>query len=220
MGQKVHPYSFRLGYIKKWKSRWYAKKKQFPKLLKEDAMIREHIQDTLPYGGISNIEIERAGDRLKIIIYTSRPGVVIGRRGTSIDALRDDLQDKVENQIFIDIREVKNPMVNAKLIADNIAFQLAKRINFRRAMKKSIQMAMEGGVEGIKISCAGRLNGAEMSRKAVYKEGKIPLQTIRADIDYGFTSANTTAGVIGVKVWVYHGEILFPHQQQNEENSN
>ncbi len=218
MGQKVHPYSFRLGYIKNWKSNWYASKEKFADLLYEDFIIRKHIKKSLSYAGISNIEIERAGERVKVTIYSSRPGVVIGRRGTSIDALRDELQDKVGNQIFIDIKEIKNPSVDAQLIADNIAFQLVKRVNFRRAMKKSIQLAMEGGVKGIKISCAGRLNGAEMSRKEVYKEGKIPLQTIRADIDYGFSESNTTAGTIGVKVWVYHGDVLSPYEVLNKNN--
>lgn len=217
MGQKVHPYSFRLGYIKDWLSRWYAEKKNFAKFLHEDISIRKNIIESLPYGGISKIEVERAGQRLIITIYTARPGIVIGRRGTSIDALRDKLQEMTDKQIFIDIKEVKNPSVEAQLIAENIAFQLEKRVNFRRAMKKAIQLAIEGGVEGIKISCAGRLGGAEMSRKEAYKEGKIPLQTIRADIDYGFSEANTTAGVIGVKVWVYHGDILYPHEMPEEE---
>lgn len=217
MGQKVHPYSFRLGYIKDWLSHWYTDKKNFARFLHEDISIRKYIRQSLPYGGIPKIEIERTGQRLKITIHTARPGVIIGRRGTNIDNLRDELQDKTEKQIFIDVKEVKNPSVEAQLVAENIAFQLTKRINFRRAMKKAIQLAIEGGVEGIKIECAGRLGGAEMSRKEVYKEGKIPLQTIRADIDYGFSEANTTAGVIGVKVWIYHGDILFPHEMPEEE---
>jgi len=218
VGQKVHPYSFRLGYIKGWLSQWYADKKSFAKFLHEDISIRKYIQKTLPYGGISKIEIKRTGERLNIIVHSSRPGIVIGRRGVNIDTLRDELQDETSKQIFIDIQEIKNPEVEAQLIAENIAFQLTRRVNFRRAMKKAIQLAMEkGGVEGIRISCAGRLGGAEMSRKEVYKEGKIPLQTIRADIDYGFSEANTTAGVVGVKVWVYHGDILFPHQPDKEE---
>jgi len=202
-------------------SHWYADKKDFAKFLHEDISVREHIQNTLSYGAISKIVIDRAGERLKVVIHTARPGVVIGRRGSNIDALRDELQDKTGKQVFIDIHEIKNPNTEAQLISENVAFQLIKRVNFRRAMKKSIQLAMESGVGGIKVSCSGRLGGAEMSRRETYKEGKIPLQTIRADIDYGFSEANTAAGKIGVKVWVYHGDILFPFankEKQRQDN--
>lgn len=216
MGQKVNPYSFRLGYIKDWKSQWYAEGEDFAEYLHEDIKIRRHIKETIPYGAISKIVIERAGEKLKLTVYTARPGVVIGRRGSNIEALKDELEDMIQKQIFIDIEEVENPAVEAQLIAENISFQLEKRVNFRRAMKKSMQVAKEGGVEGVKIDCTGRLGGAEMSRKESYKDGNVPLQTVRADIDYGFSEANTTAGSIGVKVWVYHGDILFPYLNKEE----
>lgn len=216
MGQKINPYSFRLGYIKDWKSQWYADSDDFGEYLHEDIKIRRHIKETISYGAISRIKIGRAGKKLKLAVYTARPGVVIGRRGSNIDALKDELEDMTQTQIFIDIEEVENPAIEAQLIAENISFQLEKRVNFRRAMKKSMQMAKEGGVEGVKIACAGRLGGVEMSRKESYKEGNIPLQTVRADIDYGFSEANTTAGSIGVKVWIYHGDILFPYLDKEE----
>ncbi|MBN2097467.1 MAG: 30S ribosomal protein S3 [Candidatus Omnitrophica bacterium] len=207
MGQKVHPYGIRLGFIKDWKSSWFAKKQDFPGLVNEDLMIRKYIKTNFTNAGIANIEIARASGRARIILHTSRPGVIIGRRGADIDRLREELQDITGKQIFIDIKEVKIPQINAQLVAENVAFQLEKRIAFRRAMKKAMQAAMESGAGGIKIACAGRLGGAEMSRREGYREGKIPLQTFRADIDYGFTEARTTYGAIGVKVWIYKGEV-------------
>jgi len=213
MGQKVHPYALRLGFIKGWKSTWFFKKKDFPHFLYEDFKIRRYIKGTFSNAGISSIEIERASGRVRILLFTSRPGVIIGRRGVDIDRLRDELQDMTGKQIFIDIKEIKNPGIEAQLVAENVAFQLVKRVAFRRAMKKAIQMAMNAGAGGIKIACAGRLGGAEMSRRESYREGKIPLQTFRADIDYGFTEAKTTYGTIGVKVWIYKGEV-YPSKKE------
>ena len=214
MGQKVHPYGLRLGFIKGWKSSWFAKKADFASLLQEDVKVRQYIKKNFSNAGVSSIGIERAKGRARIILYTSRPGVIIGRRGADIDRLRDELQEITGKQIYIDIKEVKNPAIDAQLVAENVAFQLEKRIAFRRAMKKAIQTAMDSGAGGIKIACAGRLGGGEMSRREGYREGKIPLQTFRADIDYGFAEARTTYGAIGVKVWIYKGEV---YAQKKEE---
>lgn len=207
MGQKVHPYGLRLGIIKDWKSRWFAKKDSYHITLIEDQKLKKYIKNKLYDGAISNIEIERTGERIRMIIHTGRPGVVIGRRGTEIETLKDELQAMVgEKQVFIDIKEVKQPAMEAQLVAENIAFQLEKRIPFRRAMKRALQMARDVGCEGLKINVSGRLGGAEIARREALKYGKIPLQTLRADIDYGFAEAYTTYGLIGVKVWVYKGE--------------
>lgn len=206
MGQKVHPFGFRVGFIRDWDSRWFAKKNNFGKILEEDVKIREYINKSLASAGVSKIEIERAADKAKVIISTSRPGIVIGRKGADIDRLRDEMQAITGKEIYIDIKEIKEPNRDAKLIAGNIALQLEKRVSFRRAMKRAVSQAMSSGVGGIKISCAGRLGGAEMKRTENYKEGKIPLHTLRADIDYGFVEAMTTYGKIGVKVWLYKGE--------------
>jgi len=214
MGQKVHPYALRLGFIKGWRSSWFSKKKDFTHLLYEDFKIRRYIKENFANAGIANIEIERASGRARIILFTSRPGVIIGRRGADIDRLRDELQDVTGKQIFVDIKEVKNPALSAQLVAENVAFQLVKRIAFRRAMKKALRLSMDAGAGGIKIACAGRLGGAEMSRREGYREGKIPLQTFRADIDYGFTEARTTYGAIGVKVWIYKGEVYAQKKQK------
>ncbi len=218
MGHKVHPYGFRLGLIKTWKSSWFAKKKDFPQLVHEDAQIRKYIKNNFTNAGIATIEIARAKDRARIILHTSRPGVVIGRRGADIDRLRDELQDITGKQIFIDIKEIKNANLEAQLVAENVAFQLVKRVAFRRAMKKAIQMTMNEGAGGVKIACAGRLGGAEMSRREGYRKGKIPLQTFRADIDDGFAEANTTYGTIGVKVWIYKGEVYPKKKEKLPEN--
>jgi len=208
MGQKVHPLSFRLGYIRDWNSRWFAKKNEFGKLLVEDVKTRRHIKKAFSSAHVSKIEIERVADRVRVIIHTSRPGIIIGRRGSDIDRLREDLQVIVNKQIDIEIREIKNPAIDAQLVAENIAFQLEKRVAFRRAIKKAIQLAMDAGAKGIKVICGGRLAGAEMARRETFKMGKIPLQTIRADIDYGNTAALTTYGYIGIKVWIYKGDII------------
>ncbi len=214
MGQKVHPYGLRLGFIKDWKSSWFSRKKDFPQLLHEDIKIRKYIKLSFSNAGISKIVIERASGRARIILHSSRPGVIIGRRGADIDRLRDELQDITGKQIFIDIKEIKKPGMEAQLVAENVAFQLEKRVAFRRVMKKAIRMVMDAGAGGVKIACAGRLGGAEMSRREGYREGKIPLQTFRADIDYGFTEAKTGYGLIGVKVWIYKGDV---YAQKKEE---
>ncbi len=209
MGQKVHPFSFRIGFVKDWSSRWFVKKKEFSKFLEEDLKIRDYIAKNLQAAGIAKVEIERAAEKVKIIIFTSRPGIVIGRRGADIDRLRDEIQEITGRENYIDIREIKELNKEALLIAKNVAFQLQKRISYRRAMKRAVTQAMTAGVEGVKIKCAGRLGGAEMKRRETYKEGKVPLHTLRADIDYGFTEARTTYGTIGVKVWLYKGEKKF-----------
>lgn len=219
MGQKVHPYGFRLGYIKNWKSRWFAKAKNFADLLHEDIKIREHIKKQYYTAAISSIEIERASDRIRIAINSARPGIIIGRRGQDIDRLREDLSKLTNKDVYIDIKEVKNPQIDAQLIAENIAFQMEKRVGFRRTMKKGVQLAMDHGAEGVKIRCSGRLDGIELARSEVYKEGKVPLQTLRADIDYGFAEALTTYGLIGIKVWVCKGEIL-PEKNKDKEKIN
>ncbi len=214
MGQKVHPYSFRLGIIKDWKSQWYADKKNYANFVLEDAKIRKYIKKTLSQAAIALIIIERASNRLRVIIHSARPGVIIGRRGAEIDKLKEELHGLTQKEIFIDIKEIKNPTIDAQLVAENIAFQLEKRIPFRRAMKKAVQTAMNSGAGGIKIKCSGRLGGAEIARSEGYKEGKVPLHTLRADIDYGFTEALTTYGLIGVKVWIYKGEIIQKRQSE------
>lgn len=219
MGQKVHPYSFRLGYIKDWGSRWFAGKKEFGAFLIEDAKIRNHIKKNLAQGAIAKIEIERASDKIRVIIYSGRPGVIIGRKGAEIDRLRDDLRGIVNKELQIDIKEVKTPAISAQLVAENIAFQLEKRVSFRRAMKRAVQQAMAAGAGGIKLRCRGRLDGAEIARKESYKQGKVPLQTIRADIDYGFTEAHTTAGLIGIKVWIYTGDVIVGKQEHKKPDS-
>ncbi len=206
MGQKVHPYAFRLGYIFNWNSRWFARKKEFADLLHEDIAIKRFIRKNLAQASVSRIEIERAGQRVRVIIHTARPGIVIGRKGTDIDRLRDALQEETGKEIFIDIKEIKNPAIDSFLVAENIAYQLEKRIGFRRAMRKAMENAIDAGAGGVKVRCSGRLGGAEMARTESYHEGKMPLHTIKADIDYGFTEAHTTYGLIGVKVWIYKGE--------------
>jgi len=222
VGHKVKPISMRLGYIKNWRSRWFAKK-NFANFLAEDFDIRKYVKKNFSAAGIAAIEIERASNKVKVIIYTARPGIIIGRKGADIDRLRDDLQDKTKKEIYIEIKEVKNPSVESQLVAENIAFQLEKRVAFRRALKKAVQQAMTSGALGIKVKCSGRLGGAEMSRTEGYKEGKVPLQTFRADIDYGFAEALTTYGLIGVKSWVYKGDVLFNKQLEktsSEEGEN
>jgi len=217
LGQKIHPYSFRLGYIKDWNSRWFSKKKDFGSLLIEDVKIRNHIKKNLSQGAIAKIEIERAYGRIRIIIHSGRPGVIIGRKGAEIDRLKEELRDIVNKELQIDIKEIKHPAVSAQLVAENIAFQLEKRIAFRRAMKRAVQQALQAGAQGIKLRCRGRLDGAEIARKESYKQGKVPLQTIRANIDYGFTEAHTTAGLIGIKVWIYTGDVIVGKKEEAKE---
>lgn len=207
MGQKVHPHGFRLGYIRNWDSIWFAKKsKDFADYIEEDRKIRKYIKKSLSQAAVSKIEIYRASDKIRINIWSARPGLIIGRRGAEIDRLRDELQGLTGKQMFIDIKEIKSAATEAQLIAENIAFQLEKRIPFRRAMKKAVTLAMDQGAGGIKLRCSGRLGGSEIARTESYKVGKVPLQTLRADIEYGFTEAHTTYGLIGIKVWVYKGE--------------
>lgn len=209
MGQKVHPHGLRVGVIKGWDAKWYADKKNFADNLVEDYKIREFVKKELFTAGISKIEIERAAKRVKLNIHTAKPGVIIGKGGAGIEALKKKLQNIIaEKNVLINIVEVKNTEADAQLMAENIAAQLEKRISFRRAMKQTIQRAMKSGVKGVKTACSGRLGGAEIARTEQYHEGTIPLQTLRADIDYGFAEADTTYGKIGVKVWVYRGEVL------------
>src|SRR6185503_17463569 len=209
MGQKVHPISFRLGYIKTWSSRWYARKADFARFLHEDLKVRKHVQKAFLQAAIAKVDIERASDKIRVYIHTARPGVIIGRKGADIDRLREELQGITGNkEVHINIVEIKNPSSNAQLISENVALQLEKRIAFRRAMKKAIQSAMDSGAKGVKIQTKGRLAGSEIARTEGYLEGTVPLHTLRADIDFGFSEANTTYGKIGVKVLVYKGDIL------------
>jgi small subunit ribosomal protein S3 len=209
VGQKVHPVGFRLGGLKTWNSRWYSEK-DYVKFIHEDLKIRDFIKKGFYHAGISKVDIERSGNKVKVIIYTSRPGIIIGKKGVEIENLKKDLNKIIDEDSLIDIhiQEVRKPECDAQLIAENIALQLERRISHRRAMKKSILSALKFGAKGIKIACAGRLAGAEIARTEWYKEGRIPLQTLRADIDYGFAESKTTYGIIGVKVWVFKKEIL------------
>lgn len=207
MGQKVHPKGMRLGIIRDWDSRWYAGK-EYKTLLHEDLKIREFIKKRLYQAGIASVEIERAANRIKVIVNTAKPGIVIGRGGAEVEALRRDLEQLTGKQVNLNIAEIKKPELNAQLVAENVAAQLEKRIAFRRAMKQAVGRAMRLGAQGIRIACGGRLAGAEIARTEWYSEGKVPLHTLRADIDYGFAEANTTYGKIGVKVWIYKGEVL------------
>jgi small subunit ribosomal protein S3 len=207
MGQKTHPYGFRLGVTKTWRSRWFAKQ-DYAKLLREDLELRESLKDRLKAAGISSIEVDRPGNKLRITIHTSRPGIIIGRKGAEIEKLKGDLAKKTNREVFIDIQEVHKPELDAQLVSESIALQLEKRVAFRRAMRKAVDSALRFGCKGIKVRVSGRLNGAEIARTEWYLQGRLPLHTLRADIDYGFTEANTTYGVIGIKCWVYKGEIL------------
>ncbi len=207
MGQKVHPYGFRLGYNKNWLSRWYSKK-DYPAFVYEDHQIRKFVKKLLYHAGVSKLEIERAGGKVRIIIHTARPGIVIGRKGVEIEKLRGDLKKKFGQEFAIEVNEIRRPEVDAQLVAENIALQLERRVAFRRAMKRTLSLARKFGAEGIRVACSGRLAGAETARREWYREGRVPLHTLRADLDFGMARANTTYGVIGVKVWIYKGEIL------------
>jgi len=207
LGQKVHPIGFRLGYTKSWSSKWYAER-EYQTLLHEDIKVRKLVKQKLFHAGVSRIEIERSAQTAKVNIYTARPGIIIGRKGAEVEKLKKDLEVLTGKQVYINIMEVKKPEIEAQLVAENIALQLEKRIAFRRAMKKSVAAAQRFGAQGIKIRCSGRLAGSEIARSEWYKEGRVPLHTLRADIDYGFTEAKTTYGQIGIKVWIYKGEIL------------
>src|SRR6202163_889672 len=205
MGQKVHPYGFRLGFNKPWRSRWFSKQ-NYATLLQEDQELKDALRSRLKAAGISSIEVDRPGNKLRITIRTSRPGIIIGRKGAEIEKLKGDLAKKTKREVFIDIQEVHKPELDAQLVAESIALQLEKRVAFRRAMRKAVDSALRFGCKGIKVRVAGRLNGAEIARKEWYLQGRLPLQTLRADIDFGMARANTTYGVIGVKCWVYQGE--------------
>ena len=207
MGQKVNPTGFRIGATEDWRSRWYADK-NYATNLANDLEIREFLNKQLSRAAVSKVEIERAGDKIKVIVTTARPGVVIGKKGAEIDALRKKLEKIANGPVNIEVVEVKRPELDANLIAQSVAEQLEGRVAFRRAMRKAVQSARKSGAKGIRIQCSGRLGGAEMSRREWYREGRVPLHTLRAKIDYGFCTANTTMGAIGIQVWVYHGEVL------------
>jgi small subunit ribosomal protein S3 len=207
MGQKVHPTGFRLGIIKTWDSRWFSQK-NYAALLHEDIKIRKIVKERLMHAGVSKVEIERAGQKAKINIHTARPGIIIGKKGAEVDKLKKDLEVMTGKQMYINIQEIRRPELDAQLVAENIALQLERRIAFRRAMKKAVTSALRLGALGIKITCAGRLAGAEIARTEWYREGRVPLHTLRADIQYGFFEAKTTMGQIGVKVLIYRGDVL------------
>jgi small subunit ribosomal protein S3 len=207
LGQKVHPTGFRLGVVKTWSSRWYAEG-EYSQLLHEDIKLRNYLKKRLYHAGIARIEIERAASKAKINVYAARPGIIIGKKGAEVEALKKDLARLTDKEVFINIQEVRKPEVDAQLVSENVATQLERRVAFRRAMKKSVSMALKFGAQGIKITCSGRLGGAEMSRTEWYREGRVPLHTLRADIDYGFAEAKTTYGIIGVKVLIFKGEVL------------
>jgi small subunit ribosomal protein S3 len=218
MGQKVHPYGFRLGYNKTWRSRWYAEK-DYGKLLHEDLRLKRQLKKRFSHAGVSRVEIERAANKLKINIHTSRPGIIIGRKGTEVDKLKQEIQAKTQREVYINIIEVAKPELDAQLVAESIALQLEKRIAFRRAMRKAVDSTLRFGAKGIRVRCAGRLNGAEIARSEWYLLGQLPLHTLRADIDYGFAEAFTTYGQIGVKCWIYKGESIPLGPQLREEGA-
>ncbi|MBP1751770.1 MAG: ribosomal protein [Geobacteraceae bacterium] len=207
MGQKINPIGFRLGVIKTWDSKWYSEA-DYAKLLHEDLKLRDFLKKRLYHSGVSKIEIERAANKAKINIYTARPGLIIGKKGSEVETLKKDLAKLTDKEIYLNIQEVRKPELDAQLVAENVALQLERRIAFRRAMKKSVTTALKFGAKGIRITCSGRLGGAEMSRTEWYREGRVPLHTLRADIDYGFAEAKTTYGIIGVKVLIFKGEVL------------
>jgi len=208
MGQKVHPIGFRLGITKQHNSNWYAEKSQYTKNLLKDIEVREHLFSKLAHASVSRIEIERTADNARVLIHTARPGVVIGKKGEDIDRMREEITQMMGIPVTLSIQEIRKPDLDAKLLADNVAQQLERRVMFRRAMKRAIQNAMRQGAEGVKVRVAGRLGGAEIARAEWHKEGRVPLHTLRADVDYGLSEAKTTYGIIGVKAWVFRGEVL------------
>jgi small subunit ribosomal protein S3 len=216
LGQKTHPYGFRLGYNKTWKSRWFAKR-EYADLLHEDVILRKQLKDRLRAAGVSGIDVERAANKLVVRIYTARPGIIIGRKGSEIDKLKGEVQKRTNREVHIDIQEVHRPELDAQLVSESIALQLEKRVAFRRAMRKAVDSALRFGCKGIKVRVAGRLNGAEIARKEWYLQGRLPLQTLRADIDYGTAEAQTTYGLIGVKCWIYQGEKIPQRGKPGEE---
>lgn len=210
MGQKVHPIGIRLGYIKDWSSRWFAESKDYPRMLHNDLKIREFIKKKLAHASVSRIQINRLANNAHLTVHTARPGIVIGKKGEDIDILRREISQMMGIPVHLNVEEIRKPELDAQLVAEGVAQQLEKRIMFRRAMKRAVTNTMRLGAEGMKISVSGRLNGAEIARREWYREGRVPLHTLRADIDYGFAEAKTTYGVIGVKVWIFKGEILNP----------
>jgi len=214
VGRKCSPLILRIGFIKKWQSTWFANKKDFSNYIQEDLKIRNYIKSKFSQAAIARIMIDRLANQLRVRIASARPGIIIGRHGADIDRLREDLKGITERELAIDIEEIKNPAVEAQLVAENIAYQLVKRIAFRRAIKRAIEQTMTAGAKGIKVVCSGRLGGAEMSRQESYKQGKLPLSTFRADIDYGFAEAQTTYGKIGVKTWIYKGDVILEKKRQ------
>jgi small subunit ribosomal protein S3 len=216
LGRKVHPYGFRLGVIRDWKARWYAEGKDYANLLHEDLMIRQYVYDSTGRAGISRIEVERFPNQVSVTIWTARPGIVIGRKGAAVKILRKELEDVTGKRVSVDVQEIDQPELDARLVAENVVAQLERRISHSRAMKRAVQAAMRAGAQGVKVMCKGRLHGAEMARQAWVREGQVPLQTLRADIDYAQDEAHTTYGRIGVKVWVYKGEVL-PEVKTEEE---
>jgi small subunit ribosomal protein S3 len=213
LGQKVNPIGMRLGIVKTWDSRWYADKK-YAEYIRTDFNLRKFIKKKLFHAGIAKIEIERSAKRIRLRIHTARPGIVIGKKGSEIERLKQEIEQKVSQEVMIDIQEVRKPEIDAQLVAENVAMQIERRVAFRRAMKRGVTSAIRFGAQGIKIMCAGRLGGAEMARSEWYREGRVPLHTLRADIDYGFTEARTTYGIIGVKVYIFKGEILKKDQSE------
>jgi small subunit ribosomal protein S3 len=207
MGQKTHPIGYRIGYNYTWSSRWYADK-DYARLLHQDIKIRKMVKAKLYHAGVAKVEIERSGDQTRVIIHTARPGIIIGRKGAEVDKLKAALEKEYSGQAYITVKEIKKPELDAQLVSENVATQLEKRVAFRRAMKRSVQSALRLGAQGIKIMVAGRLGGAEIARTEWYREGRVPLHTLRADVDYGFAEAHTTMGQIGVKTWIYKGELL------------
>ncbi len=218
MGQKTNPYGLRLGINKTWNSRWFAKSDKFAPLLKEDMLIRRYIGIRLQKASISNVGIDRTAKRIIVNVFTARPGIVIGKKGEEVERLKEELQHITGKDVYINIREIKRPEVDSMLVAENIAQQLIRRISFKRAMKKAMQSAMRMGAQGIKISCSGRLGGAEMSRRVTLMEGRVPLHTLRADIDYATAAAKTTYGLIGIKVWIFKGEVIQREKQSLDAN--
>lgn len=208
MGQKTNPVGFRLGVHREWDSRWYAEKKDFPRLLREDETIRQYLQRRLSHAAISRVEIERKPSKIVVTVHTGRPGVVIGKRGAEVDKLRDELGVLTNEEVSINVEEVKQPEANAALVADSVAHQIRQRVSFRRAMKRAMQAAERAGVKGIRLECSGRLGGAEIARREGYNEGRVPLHTLRADIDFAQVTARTTYGTVGVKCWIFHGEVV------------
>ena len=207
MGQKTHPHGFRLGIVADWRSRWYAER-DLPKLLKEDHVIRAYLHRRLHHAALASVDIARKPSKLVVTLHTARPGVVIGKRGAEVDKLRDELAVLTNSEVSVNVEEIKRPEMNARLVADNVAHQLRQRISYRRAMKRAVQSAMRAGAEGIRIQCAGRLGGAEIARTEGYNEGRVPLHTLRAEIDYAHVEARTTYGVVGVKCWIFKGEVI------------